>query len=67
MEIGFTKSKTTCLASENIGKDLWHQVYFVTFFKRSGDEIQTVVVHDASMEECSMTGVQFYVVSKLLE
>ena len=66
MEIDFTKTKTTRLASENVGKNLWHQVYFVTFFKRSGDKIQAVVVHDASIEECSMTGVQVYVVSKLL-
>ena len=66
-EIDFAKTKTTRLASENVGKDLWHQVYFVTFFKRSGDKIQAVVVHDASIEECSMTGVQVYVVSKLLE
>ena len=66
-EVDFTKTKTTRLASEKVGKDLWHQVYFVTFFKRSGDKIQAVVVHDASIEECSMTGVQVYVVSKLLE
>ena len=66
-EIDLTKTKTTRLASEKIGKDLWHQVYFVTFFKRSGDKIQAVVVHDASVEECSMTGVQVYVVSRLLE
>ena len=66
-EIDFTKTKTTRVASEKVGKDLWHQVYFVTFFKRSGDKIQAVVVHDASIEECSMTGVKVYVVSRLLE
>jgi|SRR5665213_337897 len=66
-EIDFTKTKTTRLASEMVGKDRWHQVYFVTFFKRSGDKIQAVVIHDASIEECSMTGVQVYVVSRLLE
>jgi hypothetical protein len=66
-EIDFTKTKTIRLASEKVGKDLWHQVYFVTFFKRSGDTIRAVVVHDASIEECSMTGVQVYVVSRLLE
>ena len=66
-EIDFAKTKTIQLASEKVGKDLWHQVYFVTFFKRSGDKIQAVVVHDASIEECSMTGVKVYVVSRLLE
>jgi hypothetical protein len=67
MEIDFTKTKTTRLASEKVGKDLWHQVYFVTFFKRSGDRIQAIVVHDASSEECSMTGVDVYVVSRVLK
>jgi hypothetical protein len=66
-EIDFTRTKTTRLASEKVGKDLWHQVYFVTFFKRSGDSVQAVVVHDASIEECSMTEVQVYVVSKILK
>jgi len=66
-EIDFTKTKTTRLASEKVGKDRWHQVYFVTFYKRFGDRIQAVVVHDASIEECSVTGVQVYVVSRLLE
>ena len=66
-EIDFTKTKTTRLASEKRGNDLWHQVYFVTFFKRSGDKIQAVGVHDASVEECSMTGVDVYVVSGVLE
>jgi hypothetical protein len=67
MEIDFTKTKTTRLASEKVGKDLWHQVYFVTFFKRSGDRIQAIVLHDASSEECSMTGVDVYVVSRVLK
>jgi len=39
-EVDFTKTKTTRLASEKVGTDLWHQVYFVTFFKRSADKIQ---------------------------
>lgn len=66
-EIDFTKTTTTRLASEKVGNDRWHQVYFVTFFRRSGDKIQAIVVHDASIEECSMTGARVYVVSKLLE
>jgi hypothetical protein len=66
-EIDFAKTQTSRLASEMIGKDLWHQVYFVTFFKRSGDKIQAIVVHDASSEECSMTGVDVYVVSRVLK
>jgi len=65
----FDLSKTTTirLASERLNKDLWRQVYLVTFFKRSGESIQAVVMHDASAEECSMTGVQVFVVSKRID
>lgn len=64
--IDFSKTKTVRLASEKIGKDLWHQVYRVTFTKKSGDVIEAIAVHDASQDECSMTGVVVYVVSKVL-
>lgn len=66
-DVDFSKTTTTRLASERLGKDLWHQVYLVTFFKRSGGSIQAVVVHDASIKECSMTGVHVFVVSKRLD
>jgi hypothetical protein len=58
-DVDFAKTKTIRLASENIAKDLWHQVYLVTFFKKAGGELEAVVIHDASMEECSMTAVTF--------
>jgi hypothetical protein len=64
--VDFSKTKTERLASEKVGKDLWHQVYHVTFTKKSGDSIDTIAVHDASQEECSMTGVEVFVVSKHL-
>jgi len=64
--IDFSKTKTVRLASEKIGKDLWHQVYRVTFTKKSGDVIDAIAVHDASQDECSMTGVEVFVVSRVL-
>ena len=64
--IDFSKTKTVRIASEEVGKDLWHQVYYVTFTKKAGDVIDTIVVHDASSEECSMSGVEVFVVSKHL-
>lgn len=66
-EIDFGRSRTVRLASEQTAEDLWHQVYLVTFHMRSGDDVKAIVVHDASIEECSMTGVQVYVISKALE
>jgi hypothetical protein len=66
-DFDFSKTTTIRLASERLNKDLWRQVYLVTFFKHSGESIQAVVMHDASAEECSMTGVQVFVVSKRID
>jgi len=49
-----------------MGGNLWHQVYLVTFFKKFGEKIEAIVIHDASDEECSMTDVDIYVVSQHL-
>lgn len=65
-DIDFSKSKTIRVASQQVGKNLWHQVYHVTFAQTSGANIEAIAVHDASTEECSMTGVEVFVVSKHL-
>jgi hypothetical protein len=64
--LDFTKTKTVRLASEKIGKDLYRQVHNVTFTEKSGRTIEVITVNDASNEECSMSGVQVFVVSKQL-
>ncbi len=64
--IDFSKTKTARLASEQIGKDLWHQVYYIEFTKKSGDTIDAIAIHDASTEECSMTGVEVFLISRHL-
>lgn len=64
--IDFSKTKTVRLASERVGKDLWHQVYLVTFQKNSGSRIQAISVIDSSSDECSISGVEVFVVSKRL-
>jgi hypothetical protein len=66
-DVDFSKTKTIRLASESLGKDLWHQVYLVTFFKQGGGAIEAIVLHNASQEECSMTGVHVFVVSERLD
>jgi hypothetical protein len=62
----FSKTKTIRIASEKIGKDLYRQVHYVTFTEKSGNVIEVVTVNDASHQECSMSGVQVFVVSKKL-
>jgi hypothetical protein len=62
----FTKTKVVRLASEKIGKDLYRQVHLVIFTEKSGNKIEVITVNDASHEECSMSGVEVFVVSKQL-
>src|SRR5689334_19029078 len=64
--VDFSKTRTLRIASEKVGKDLWHQVYHVTFTKKSGEKVEAIAVNDASQEECSMSGVEVFVVSKHL-
>ncbi|MGA7159215.1 MAG: hypothetical protein WBY53_20385 [Acidobacteriaceae bacterium] len=65
-DIDFTKTITTRIASEESEVDRWHQVYSVTFFRRTGKRVQAIVVHDASSEECSLTDPEGFVVSQHL-
>jgi len=64
--IDFSKTKTVRLASQRVGKDLWHQVYRVTYTKKSGETIEAIAIHDASTKECSMTGVDVFVIARHL-
>jgi hypothetical protein len=63
-KLDFTKTKTIRLASEQIGKNLYRQIHLVTFTEKTGNQIEVITVNDASNEECSMTGVDVYVVKE---
>lgn len=65
-KVDFSKTKTVRIASEKIGRDLWRQVYDVTFTEYSGRRIEAIAVHEASRKECSMSEVELYVVSQRL-
>jgi hypothetical protein len=65
-KLDFKKTKTVRLASEKIGKDLFRQVHHVTFTEISGRKIEVITVNGASSTECSMSGVQVFVVSQQL-
>ena len=64
--VDFEKTTSVRIASQQIGKNLFHQVHLVTFTRKSGETIQVITVNDASSEECSMSGVEVFVVSKRL-
>jgi len=62
----FSKTKTVLIASEKIGDDLYRQVHSITFTEKYGKSIKVITVNDASSEECSMSGVKVYLVSREL-
>ena len=70
--LDFDKTSSVRLASEKIGKDptfnkdLYRQVHLVTFVHKSGKTVSAITVNDASHVECSMSGVDVYVISKHL-
>ena len=64
--LDFGKTKVTRLASEKIGKDLYRQVHLVHFVKTSGEDVLAITVNEVSSQECSMSDVDVYLVSKRL-
>jgi hypothetical protein len=63
--IDFSKTKTVRLASERIGDDRYRQIHEITFVRKDGSELKVITSNIASHEECSMSGVEVFVVSKL--
>ncbi|MFZ3037429.1 MAG: hypothetical protein WA112_09190 [Rugosibacter sp.] len=65
-KLDFTKTQTVRLASEKIGKDLYRQIHHVVFTEKAGGKIEVITSNDASNVECSMSGVQVFVISRRL-
>jgi hypothetical protein len=63
-ELDFKKTLVTRLASEKIGKDLYRQIHLVRFVRTSGEPVEAITVNDASSKECSMSGVDVYLITK---
>lgn len=64
--IDYSKTVTKRLTSEKISKGLYKQVHHILFTLKSGATVQVITVNDASNEECSMSDVDVYVISKKL-
>ncbi len=61
-----SKTRAVRIASQKVGKDLYRDVYDITFYEKSGNAIEVVTSSEASSSECSMGSVDVYVVSKKL-
>lgn len=64
--IDIKKTEVKRIASERIGKNLYRQVHLVHFIKTASERITAITVNEVSSEECSMSGVDVYLVSKPL-
>jgi hypothetical protein len=58
------KTRATPIATEKIGADLYRQVFDITLYARSGQAFHVITVNRASSTECSMSGVDVYLVSR---
>jgi hypothetical protein len=61
----FSKTNVVRLASEQIGKDLYRQVHHVHFTEKTGHSLDVITMNNASHTECSMSGVEVFVVSRI--
>ncbi|WP_312044277.1 hypothetical protein [Erwinia sp.] len=59
-----SKTEVTLLSSEKKEKDLYTQVYHFVFHNKNGKTYEVITKSDASSEECSMSGVNSYLISK---
>ncbi|KAF1715484.1 hypothetical protein CSC74_12980 [Pseudoxanthomonas yeongjuensis] len=64
--VDFNKTHVELLAQQKIGKDLYRQIHRVTFRLKASGMIEVITHSNASSEECSMSSVQVFVVSKQL-
>lgn len=64
--VDFRHVASKTILSQQIGPDLWRQMFRVTFPQKSGKRIEAIVVSDSSSEECSMSDPQVFVISEAL-
>ena len=65
-DLDSSKTSVVRLASQKTGKNLYRQVHRIQFTKISGEVLTVVTVNDVSTQECSMSDVDVYLVSRRL-
>jgi len=65
-DIDESKTQVKRLSAHWIGKDLYVQIYDITYHLKSGGTIHIITRNNASSEECSMDGPDVYVVSRVV-
>ena len=64
IDLDESKTKITLLASEKKAKGLYTQIYHFIFYDEKGNIYEIITNSDASYEECSMSDVDVYLISK---
>ena len=64
--VDFKRVKSAMIASQHIRTNLWRQVFRVTFPLKAGGKVEAIVVNDTSIEECSMSTPQIFLVARQL-
>ncbi len=59
-----SKTKVHLLAAEKKKQGVWTEVYHFVFYDKAGKSYEIITKNDASTDECSLTGVSVYQVSK---
>ncbi len=59
-----SKTKAIPVAIQKIGKDLYRQVFDIVLHAKAGEEFHVMTVNNASSQECSMSDVDVYLVSR---
>ncbi|MCC8402469.1 hypothetical protein LJ655_11300 [Paraburkholderia sp. MMS20-SJTN17] len=63
-EFDESRIKTTPISIEKVGKDLYKQVFDIVLHSRSGRDFHVITVNTASSTECSMSGVDVYLIDR---
>ena len=56
----------TLLAAQPLGHNLYKEIYDITFHDRAGRTLEVLTSNEASNEECSMSAVDVWVISRHL-
>ena len=59
-EVDFGRTSVRQIASEKIGRDLYRQVFEISFYMKDGKAVRSISVSDASADECSISDVTVY-------
>jgi hypothetical protein len=60
----WSKVQSRTIASQLSRKNVWRQVFRVTFPLTNGKKLETIFVQDASNEECSFGDTQLFLIAK---